>query len=464
MLRFSCALFLAGCLLGCQPPPGDATGIEPSSATLTWGPCLSRSDGSSISPALRCTTIEVPLDHQHPDAAKISLRVGRHRSPVSTSAPAVFYLAGGPGQSSVEMSGALFRSDLRALSPFDLVFVDQRGTGGSGCALPCPDDPAHYLTVDAAHDLEWVRKLLGYDRIYLLGDSYGTRLGLELMRQHGDAVVAAVLDGMLPPDVDAVTASIRLLDRGVEQLVADCQASPRCQQITTDLLADLRRYRQKVRDNPRLRDPIYPAYAFEDERVYLLELATMLRHDYLREQVPRSIHEATLGHYAAWDSLCSIVWAEVTADPLYGSPFALAPGLHELLFCTEQLPNVDWTQASEAAAGEWARPRDVSDWQLWTATCSAWGVPALDPSLRAPVRSDTPVLLLSGAADLNVDPAWAAHAALSLGRATQLLLPNFTHCTAPYNDCVNDLVVSFLSAGATGMDTSCLSELVPPAW
>ncbi len=50
-------------------------------------------------------------------------------------------------------------------------------------------------------DLDDVRAFLGYDKINVYGGSYGTRAALVYMRQHGDHVRTAILDGVAPTNM-----------------------------------------------------------------------------------------------------------------------------------------------------------------------------------------------------------------------------------------------------------------------
>ena len=135
-------------------------------------------------------------------------------------------LAGGPGQSAVEAFGAMASSPIRERR--DIVLLDQRGTAGSH-ALRCPEtaddgdmqsyleplfrvdlfrsclerlgrehDLTQYTSEIAADDLDELRAALGYEKIDLIGGSYGTRMALVMMRRHPDRVRAAVLDGVAP--------------------------------------------------------------------------------------------------------------------------------------------------------------------------------------------------------------------------------------------------------------------------
>ncbi len=73
-------------------------------------------------------------------------------------------------------------------------------------------------------DLDDVRAFLGYDKINIYGGSYGTRAGLVYLRQHGDRVRAAILDGVAPTNMRLplffprdVAARARPADRGLRE-------------------------------------------------------------------------------------------------------------------------------------------------------------------------------------------------------------------------------------------------------
>jgi pimeloyl-ACP methyl ester carboxylesterase len=146
---------------------------------------------------------------------------------------------GGPG-----VSGLLSAdSYIEAFDPiipeiFDVVFFDQRGIGKSG-GFQCPDavvkfyrndaDPStpqgeqatkdaarmfanecasilsglaggadrlrYYGTKQAIEDLETFRKMVGDEKIWLYGESYGTQFSQHYAAAHPDRVAALVLDG-----------------------------------------------------------------------------------------------------------------------------------------------------------------------------------------------------------------------------------------------------------------------------
>src|SRR5690606_26621622 len=93
----------------------------------------------------------------------------------SADLPVLLYLAGGPGQSDLPFSRVLL-SDLTA--SFVVASWDQRGTGRSYAAI----EPLEELTLERAVAdtiglAEHLGARFGEEKVYLLGESWGTTLG-----------------------------------------------------------------------------------------------------------------------------------------------------------------------------------------------------------------------------------------------------------------------------------------------
>lgn len=175
-----------------------------------------RLDGVSV-PA-RCGTLTVFEDRAAATGRTIDLEIVVLPAVSDNPEPdPLFFLAGGPGQAATDLAGPMLPLLSEVRRTRDLVFVDQRGTGGSGrmtCAffesdadeqtageslqidaLPLDDlreclaevetaaDPRQYTTPVAMDDLDDVRAALGYETINLYGGSYGTRAGLIYLRR-----------------------------------------------------------------------------------------------------------------------------------------------------------------------------------------------------------------------------------------------------------------------------------------
>lgn len=453
--------------------------------------------------AIQCTQIEVPLDYDHPEGEQLSLRVARHNSKAFPTGKAIFNLAGGPGGTAVGQSGTIHLYMPKLRDSFDLIYVDQRGTGASSplvCSagypetkqqwISCADEHQdknlnQFLTVNAAHDLEQVRKRLGYDKIYLRGGSYGTRLGLEYIRQHESSVAAIVLDGLAPPDWDFFHGGITQIGKTLDKLVADCASDAACQTVAPDLGADLEARRQLLMDSPRMIKVDGQTYT-EDVELFTDLLMAFLDRSESYYRVPRAIHQAVSGNNALWNQLLSEIFGvtvtDGVSDPmlhpeaiksfrprLKHRPYHLAdvdyvsPGLFITVVCAEWWPNNEGLLALEqlAAAQSWL----ASSLLGIAGACAAWQVNPIDSTLRQPVVSSVKTLLLSGGIDIRTPPALGDHAVKTLDHGTHLVIPYASHSTISVT-CTAEIITQFFEADGdmSAVDTSCIAKVTHPSW
>ena len=110
-------------------------------------------------------------------------------------APVILYLSGGPGQSDVAFGRVLFEP---LVEDYVVVVYDQRGTGTSYGAL----DPTSALTLDQAvadtiELTEYLRERFAEEKVYLLGESWGTTLGVLAVQQRPDLFHAYIGSGQV---------------------------------------------------------------------------------------------------------------------------------------------------------------------------------------------------------------------------------------------------------------------------
>ena len=226
-------------------------------------------EGKSVA----CGTVSVPEDHAKPDGRRITLTFMVFKSRSLAPAPdAVVHLHGGPGVGIVERVAltATFFEGLRARR--DVVAFDQRGVdtsagaetrclatladhagdltqglaaaakpGGAAPQLPpavtraCLDelaaagaDISKINTEQNAGDVQAVMRALGYPVYNLYGISYGTKLGLEVMRTAPEGVRAVVLDSVAPPHVPTYDTLALPHAESIEAIFTLCAADAAC--------------------------------------------------------------------------------------------------------------------------------------------------------------------------------------------------------------------------------------------
>jgi pimeloyl-ACP methyl ester carboxylesterase len=218
----------------------------------------------------------VPEDRSKPGGRRIELNVVVLPASATPRQPdPIFLFAGGPsGQAT---PGAPFYAGLPFDRNRDIVFVDQRGTRGSG-SLYCEDlddppdltmprfhlpaversrdqlvrraDLTKYSTLDAVEDFDAVRQWLGYDRINVLGGSYGSRVVLEYLRRHGDRTRTAIVAGPVPPNFKRPLYYGRDGLAALRGIVAACKLDAACRRAFPDPLGQLDAVLQRLQREP----------------------------------------------------------------------------------------------------------------------------------------------------------------------------------------------------------------------
>ena len=217
-----------------------------------------------------CGKYEVYEDRTQKSGRKIALGLLLFRSRKDKPEPdPVFFIAGGPGQSAVSVvsDAGDFLSDLR--KDRDIIFIDQRGTGASNlldcqffkdvdnmpqffgdiyfidkvrqCKLDL-EKKANlnlYNTPIAMDDLDEVRGALGFERINLLGGSYGTNAALAYVRQHPEHIRAVVLKGVAPMEYKLPLPFAKGVQSAMYRLFADCAADETCNKNFPNIKSEL---------------------------------------------------------------------------------------------------------------------------------------------------------------------------------------------------------------------------------
>src|SRR6185295_3325971 len=96
-------------------------------------------------------------------------------------------------------------------------------------------DPRWYATSDYLRDLEQVRAAMGVAQFNLVGGSYGTRVALEYLRRHPDAVRSVFIDSVVPPALALGQDHAQNLDEAIATMSRRCAADTRCHERYGDI-------------------------------------------------------------------------------------------------------------------------------------------------------------------------------------------------------------------------------------
>ena len=449
---------------------------------LDLTPCrLDAGPGRSRVPA-SCADFGVPADPAAPSGHQIQLSVARVAALSATpKADPLTILAGGPGQSAIDLYAALAPAFERIREDRDIILVDQRGTGRSS-PLRCPsdenldletaetaellklvdeclaglsEDPRLFTTSVAVTDLDRVRAALGIERWNVYGVSYGTRVAQHYLRRYPQHTRTVILDGVVPAAMTLGPAIALDAQAALDRVFARCRDDSHCSQQFGDLETKFQAVAQRLAAGPvalQLTDPLSGEARAEQFSQLAFNAAIRLL-SYAADSVallPLLIDRAYQGDFELLAAQASMALTDLTE--------ALNYGMHNAVVCTEDAPffdNIDDDALSETYLG-------TTQVETLAAICRRWPRGRLDDDLKQPVVSDRPVLILSGEADPVTPPAYGDQVQASgLRNSLHVVVPGQGHGIAPVG-CAPRVMAEFVRQGSIAdLAVGCLADEGP---
>lgn len=421
----------------------------------------------------RCGVLPVAEDPGRPSGRMIELKVEvmpARANPVGTP---VFFLAGGPGGAATDDWVTAPRTFPGLNLKHDIVLVDQRGTGGShrlvvpemnpgetlaayaGRVLATLDgDPRFYTTAVAMDDLDAVRRSLGYDTIDLYGASYGATAAQYFLRQHGDHVGVAVLDGATLIDVPIMELVAANSQRALDGVVARCLADPACRTAFPNLREEMAAVFSRLDRQPVRSAAVDPATG-QPVMVTRDHLAGVIHNRLVTSTgaatIPLLIHRAWLGDFS-----------EVAQSPTTAVPTLV---MSLVIRCSEAWARFDPAEVQRLGQGSYYLSGELAMATLQAAACPLLPKGVVPANDAEPVHSTAGVLLLTGGDDPQDPPSNVANASLQMPSSTTLVVPSQGH-TVGHLGCLPEVVVQFFDAGALDVAAAqaCAARVPVPAF
>jgi imidazolonepropionase-like amidohydrolase/pimeloyl-ACP methyl ester carboxylesterase len=438
-----------------------------------------------VPPGARCGTLDVPENRAEPAGRRIAIRyavIPALRG--KATQPPLVVLPGGPGLGGVQQAGGVAPLFAEANATRDLLVIDQRGTGASN-PLNCPRPPAEalgsleppapeeiarcrdalaaradlrfYGTREAVLDMEAIRAHLGYEKLDLFAISYGTRVALDYLRLFPERVAHTVIRSAAPTAMKLPLWSPRDTQHAFDVLAATCREQPQCRERHPDLHADMARILLRLAGGP-------VDVTFTDPRTKSRIDTKMGRNEFgmlmffllyvpeLYTQLPPLLEQAAAGDFAPL--------AQAAAPFFMGIDDQLADGLNRTVLCSEDTAQIDASEIEAATRGTFMG-RDVVDRER--AACATWPKLAMPRAYLEPVRSDAPVLIISGNMDPVAGPPWGDEIARTLPKSRRVVVSGASHLP-PLPGCTGALMQRFIDGEPlASMDLSCAaSRRMPP--
>jgi pimeloyl-ACP methyl ester carboxylesterase len=414
----------------------------------------------------------VPLDWDRPRGRTIGLKVIRHlASRPEERIGSLFVNPGGPGDTGVGLvKGAGGELDGWGDGRFDVVSWDPRGTNAStpvrcfrsktgaarfwkGVSIPTTKAGSrafsrktsalarrcgrvsgwllpHISTADTARDLDYLRRMVGDQKLTYAGLSYGTFLGQTYANMYPGRVRAMVLDGVVDPvrytrSAEARTASgVGGTDAVFDQFLDLCRRADAGSCVLAGKARTpaqrVHRLFQRVRRSPIPAPEASPPGAL-DEGDLLLSQFEPLRNPAAWPQNAAGLNAALDGNASDLEAgarpfLTPEGWAGVTTSAAIQC--ADAPAREGLQAWPQVIGRLNKISRMQGR---------VNGWWLW-APCATWPVRGQD-AYRGPWKAPTanPILLIGTRYDPNTAYKNAVRAQRLLGNAVLLTHDGYGH-------------------------------------
>lgn len=396
---------------------GDVV-LEPASVTVPGGDKVEFELG----------TLYVPENRAAPNSRLIGVGFARFKAEAGATAPPIFLLPGGPGNSyltDLKPGGSrpgLIKDLQRMRAIADVVVVDQRGFSERGEVLKfryrTPEEPLDqpaslkrstkvfvdmaraavtefegkaidlrgYTVKECADDVDDLRRALGYDKITLTGGSFGSQWSFAIMRRHPDRVARALLSGVEPLDCGydmpshVLAAAHRMWweaerDERIKPYLPPGGLAAAAREVVQRLRKDPVRVTLKGAKDAKTGEPVVVCLGHED-----FQRAPQLR----SLDGPAFVLSAYHGHYEQWAQATAFARRSRTVDwPL------ISPLIDTSLGVTPKRLHLLRNDPGAELLGHW-------NFDSYLATADIWPSADVGDEFRTEIVSQIPVVFVQG--------------------------------------------------------------------
>ncbi len=427
-----------------------------------------------------CGIVEVPEDRNGDVKDTIHIAVAVFHSTSSTPKPdPILYLQGGPGDKAIDWIANNFSTMvLPYLAERDFIVFDPRGVGYSEPRFDCDDFKTTYLqdlqgkiptaqkvsyyqgallacknnlvqagvnlsaytSIDTSADAKDILVALGYQQANLYGISYGTRLGQLIMRDYPGFVRSAILDSVVPVEVQMFNQSTTEKDSALHVLFEDCKANPDCSSAYPDLEQTYNEVVAQFNTQPitltfpttenKKLEELVDGSTFHDVVLWSLRTPQMIA------LTPSLVYRTRNGDYSMLK--LALAYPILSLD-------SISTGIYISVNCHDQI---------------FAMSTEKLDHTIYD-LCNLWDIRPLAEGENDPVNSEIPTLIIAGKYDPVTPPSFARQLAGHLTHSYIAEIPDQGHAPSAsgISDCPTRVISAFLQDQNTSPNLTCIQEI-----
>ena len=439
--------------------------------------------------------LEVLENRQDPNSKTIEIPVYifKSRSENPKKDP-IIYTVGGPGYTS--MPTAKYMNYYKYLDDRDFILVEQRGNYYAKPHLDCPEwsqaiyesnqpgfnpenydplfkeaaknckerlqkngiDLSGYNTNEIAADINDLVNTLEIEEYNLLTISYSTKIAQVLLRDYPDKIRSVVMDSPLPIEVNYDEQSVQNLLETVETLLTDCEEDEACNVAYPNIKTRFYAYLREKTENP-LKVAIEHPKNGKTEVFYLKgeDLITVFTSASTGSvpNVPFEIKKLLDGDLTSVKKRLSYVFRE----PGEGAGL----GMRLSVWCAEENP-FNNLEVIENETSKYPEVKGLSPAVFANEVCKIWSVKKAKAIENQAVKSNVPVLFISGAYDNETPVKWAKTMMPNFSNGYHLIFKGWKHTptTNWSNQCAMQAANNFFNNPNEKPNPDCFLEIGNP--
>jgi len=431
--------------------------------------------------------LEVPENRTVPNSRTLKLvyKVLKAKNRNSKKAP-ILYLQGGPGGATLFMEAFWKNHPLR--NDRDIVLMDQRGTGQSEAIcgetgnaslailgqdldqddeyealnaifLECKKtikenkiDLSGYNSQENAADFDALRKVLGYEKWNLFGGSYGSRLGLTIMRDFPNSVRSSVLFSVFAPESYLYKSFIQNFEQSLFSVLERCENNSDCNKKYPDLKNRLLTSLEKIQDEPIKFEYQGSLFVLNPQDVLLLLHQSLYSRNSIGA-IPSFITALDTGKTGPITDFLDI--ASFSFNLINIPMYLSVTAYEELPFNNQTDINENLRQQSEIGFGPAFFGSDAKILENWHSYRA-------EDFENQPVVSDIPTLMASGSLDPITPVSNAKESLKHLKNSYEIIFPDESHSL--FNYCFFEVCKGFLDDPYKKPNLDCTTAKNPLQW